>query len=125
MEEYNWLVLSKEDANNIFWKEIKSICITEGCYYGRITRIPSDKGYSMFEVNYNPIINKYRLFERVIDPLSRYVKDSWWWGYSLEPGTLNIFINADDSFNIECIDSIILTGSYNSIEINKNNIKKI
>ena len=122
MEENNWLVLSREDANNIFWKEIKSICITEG--YGRITRIPSDKGYSMFEVNYNPIINKYRLFERVIDPLSRYVKDSWW-GYSHDPGTLNIFINADDSFNIESIDSIILTGSYNSIEINKNNIKKI
>ena len=61
MEENNWLVLSREDANNIFWKEIKSICITEG--YGRITRIPSDKGYSMFEVNYNPIINKYRLFK--------------------------------------------------------------
>ena len=123
MEENNWLVLSREDANNIFWKEIKSICITEG--YGRITRIPSDKGYSMFEVIYNPIINKYRLFERVIDPLSRYVKDSWWWGYSHDPGTLNIFINADDSFNIESIDSIILTGSYISIEINKNNIKKI
>ena len=123
MEENNWLVLSREDANNIFWKEIKSICITEG--YGRLTRIPSDKGYFMFEVNYNPIINKYRLFERVIDPLSRYVKDSWWWGYSHDPGTLNIFINADDSFNIKCIDSIILTGSYNSIEINKNNIKKI
>lgn len=122
MEENNWLVLSREEANNIFWKEIKSICITEG--YGRITRIPSDKGYSMFEVNYNPIINKYRLFERVIDPLSRYVKDSWWWGYSHDPG-LNIFINADDSFNIKCIDSIILTGSYISIEINKNNIKKI
>lgn len=123
MEENNWLVLSREDANNIFWKEIKSICITEG--YGRITRIPSDKGYSIFEVSYNPIINKYRLFERVIDPLSRYVKDSWWWGYSHDPGTLNIVINADDSFNIKCIDSIILTGSYNSIEINKNNIKKI
>lgn len=124
MEENNWLVLNREDANNIFWKEIKSICITEG-YYGRITRIPSDKGYSMFEVNYNPIINKYRLFERVIDPLSRYVKDSWWWGYPYDLGILNIFINADNSFNIDCIDSIILTGSYNSIEINKNNIKKI
>lgn len=123
MGENNWLVLSREEANNIFWKEIKSICITEG--YGRITRIPSDKGYSMFEVSYNPIINKYRLFERVIDPLSRYVKDSWWWRYSHDPETLNIFINADDSFNIKCIDSIILTGSYISIEINKNNIKKI
>ena len=123
MEENNWLVLSREEANNIFWKDIKSICIIEG--YGRITRIPSDKGYSMFEVNYNPIINKYRLFERVIDPLSRYVKDSWWWGYSHDPGTLNIFINADDSFDIKCIYSVILTGSYNSIEINKNNIKKI
>lgn len=123
MEDNNWLVLSREEASDIFWKEIKSICITEG--YGRITRIPSDKGYSTFEVNYNPIINKYRLFERVIDPLNRYVKDSWWWGYSHDPGTLNIFINADDSFNIGCIDSIILTGSYNSIEINKNKIKKI
>ena len=122
MKENNWLVLSKGEAN-IFWKEIKSICITEG--YGRLTRIPSDKGYSMFEVNYNPIINKYRLFERVIDPLSRYVKDSWWWGYSHDPGTLCIFINADNSFDIECIDSITLIGSFCSIEINKNNIKKI